>query len=145
MSGYGKLQTLEICLCELLASKTHNIFNLRNKITKKNVVLLIFIFLHGKNLHHLILLRIWHKTFQVIGCGRLYLNWRHTLRPNARPCYVGWGETTRTLISWRQGYCHPTRNECMGWYAQIMLCQHLPLLFLLSEQNPFNVYVLSNH
>ena len=26
----------------------------------------------------------------------------------------GWGETTCTLIPWRQGFKHPTRNECMG-------------------------------
>ena len=31
----------------------------------------------------------------------------------------GWGERTRTLIPWRQGFRHPTRNECMHWFAQI--------------------------
>jgi hypothetical protein len=48
----------------------------------------------------------------------------------------GWGEPTRTLVSWRQGFRHPTRNECMGWFAQIginiicywMFSQHLPCL-----------------
>jgi hypothetical protein len=24
----------------------------------------------------------------------------------------------RTLVSWRQGLRHPTRNECMSWFAQ---------------------------
>jgi hypothetical protein len=31
----------------------------------------------------------------------------------------GWGEPTRTLVPWRQGFRHPKRNECMGWFAQI--------------------------
>ena len=32
----------------------------------------------------------------------------------------GWGEPIRTLVFWRQGSRHhPTRNECMGWFAQI--------------------------
>jgi hypothetical protein len=26
----------------------------------------------------------------------------------------GWGEPTYTLVSWRQGFRHPARNECMG-------------------------------
>jgi hypothetical protein len=56
MSSYGKLQTLLICLGQLLASKNHINFNYRNKITKKIVVLLNSIFLHGTNLHCLILL-----------------------------------------------------------------------------------------
>ena len=29
------------------------------------------------------------------------------------------GEPTHTLAPWRQGFRHPTRNECMGWFAQI--------------------------
>ena len=33
---------------------------------------------------------------------------------------LGWGEPTRTLVSWRQGFRHPTRNKCMGWFAQIL-------------------------
>jgi hypothetical protein len=36
MSGYDKLWTLAICLGQLLASKIHGNFNLRNKITVKN-------------------------------------------------------------------------------------------------------------
>ena len=31
----------------------------------------------------------------------------------------GRGEPTHTLFPWRQGCRHPTRNECMGWFAQI--------------------------
>ena len=30
-----------------------------------------------------------------------------------------WGEPTCTLVPWRQGFRHPTRNECMGLFAQI--------------------------
>ena len=33
--------------------------------------------------------------------------------------FQGWDGTTRTLLPWRQGFRHPTRNECMGWFAQI--------------------------
>ena len=36
-------------------------------------------------------------------------------------CHVqqGWGETTCILVPWKQGFRYPTRNECMGWFAQI--------------------------
>ena len=30
----------------------------------------------------------------------------------------GWGEPTGTLVPWRQGFRHPTKNECMSWFAQ---------------------------
>jgi hypothetical protein len=56
MSGYGKLYILIICSSQILALKIHSIFNLRNKITGKFVVILISIFLHEENLHHLMLL-----------------------------------------------------------------------------------------
>ena len=45
------LETLEIIgnmFGQLLASKTHRISNLRNKITEKFAILLMSIFLHGK-------------------------------------------------------------------------------------------------
>ena len=47
--------TLDIVVCsgELLAWKIQKDFNLRNKITEKFAVLMISIFLHMKNLHHL--------------------------------------------------------------------------------------------
>ena len=32
---------------------------------------------------------------------------------------AGWSEPTCTLVLWRQGLRHPTRNECVGWFAQI--------------------------
>ena len=42
----------------------------------------------------------------------------HTLVPCWTP--KPWlGETTRTLIIWRQGLRHLTRNVYMGWFAQI--------------------------
>ena len=44
-----------------------------------------------------------------------------------RPLWGGWGKPTRTLVSWRQGFRHPTRNECMGWYAQILWGETEPL------------------
>ena len=31
---------------------------------------------------------------------------------------AGWGETTRTLDPWKQGFLHPTWNEYMGWFAR---------------------------
>jgi hypothetical protein len=30
---------------------------------------------------------------------------------------MGWGKTTRTLVPWRHGGSHPTRNQCMGQFA----------------------------
>ena len=45
----------------LLASKIHISFILMNKITNKNEILSISIFLHKTNLHHLILLQNWSK------------------------------------------------------------------------------------
>jgi hypothetical protein len=30
----------------------------------------------------------------------------------------GWGRPTPTLVPWRQGFRHPTRNECRCWSAQ---------------------------
>ena len=32
---------------------------------------------------------------------------------------LGWGDPTHTLVPWRHGFKHQTRNECMGWFAQI--------------------------
>ena len=29
----------------------------------------------------------------------------------------GWGETTRTLVPWKHDCNHPTKNQCMGWFA----------------------------
>ena len=40
---------------------------------------------------------------------------------NMLPVHLGWGEPTRTLVLWRQGFRHSTRNECLGWFAQIVL------------------------
>ena len=48
MSSYGKLQTLVICLGQLLVSKIHSNFNSRNKIAKQFAILVISILLHGK-------------------------------------------------------------------------------------------------
>ena len=33
----------------------------------------------------------------------------------------GWGEPTCVIVSWRQGFRCSTRNECMGWFAQVRL------------------------
>ena len=30
--------------------------------------------------------------------------------------FGGWGEPKCTLVLWRQGFRHLTRNECMGWF-----------------------------
>ena len=45
MNGYDKLQTLIICLDQLLASKIHKKIKFRKKITIKSAILLISIFL----------------------------------------------------------------------------------------------------
>jgi hypothetical protein len=56
MSGYGKLQPLAVHTGQLLASKFHSIFDLKDKFEKKITTLLFSIFLRGKKLHCLILL-----------------------------------------------------------------------------------------
>ena len=66
MSGYGKLYTLVICLDQLLGSKNHNNFDLRNTTTKEIAVLAVSIYLHGKRVHHVILLKIQHLD-QLLG------------------------------------------------------------------------------
>ena len=57
-----------------MASKTHNKFNLRNKITENVVALVISIFLRGFILHHLILLHIFVESLKqlVMGTSILY-------------------------------------------------------------------------
>jgi hypothetical protein len=61
-----------MCLDQLLTSKLHNIFNLRNRITKKIAILLDFyLSLPGKHLHRIKLLHIWRRVSLVIGYGRL--------------------------------------------------------------------------
>ena len=52
-----------------LASKIHNNFNFKIKITKKLTILLISISLHRGNLHCLILLHMWCTISQVIVMG----------------------------------------------------------------------------
>lgn len=32
-----------------------------------------------------------------------------------------WGELICTLVPWRQGFRHPIMNECVGWFAQIIV------------------------
>ena len=51
------------------------------------------------------------------------------------------GEPTRTLVPWRQGNRHPTRNECMGWFAQILLTQSFHLFPKVTTINK-EVFVL---
>ena len=67
MSTCSKFYKLVICSRQPLASKIHNISNLRNKLNENFVILLISILLHGKVLHRLILLQICYKISQVIG------------------------------------------------------------------------------
>ena len=43
----------------------------------------------------------------------------------------GWDEPTRMLLPWSQGFGHPTRNECMGWFTQIYNQISTRLNFLL--------------
>ena len=51
----------------------------------------------------------------MLGRGRGGL--AHT---NTMPPLGGWDEPIRTLVPLRQGFMrHPTRNKCMGWFAQI--------------------------
>ena len=44
------------------------------------------------------------------------------------PWNIGWDKPTCTLVSWKQGFRHPTRNKCMGWFAQISNILRMMLL-----------------
>ena len=81
---------LVICLDQLLASKSHTSFNLRNKITEKFVGLLISIFLHGIFVHCLILLPTWRRISQVIDYGWLYFS-VHAFRASGILKVAKWG------------------------------------------------------
>ena len=45
------------------------------------------------------------------------LRWPATNTPTLEE---DWGEPNHASVAWRQGFRHPTRNECMGWLAQIL-------------------------
>ena len=49
--------------------------------------------------------------------------------------HFGWGKPTRALFPWRQGFRHPTRNECMGWFAQILHSYKEQTLYQPGEGN----------
>ena len=53
----------------------------------------------------------------------------------------GWGEPTRTLVPWRQEFGHPTRNECMDWFVQIIL-NHIDSRMILPRYG--NSYIEPN-
>ena len=42
----------------------------------------------------------------------------------------GWSEITRTLVPWRQGYNHPIKNRCLGWFALPTIDQGLKTKYL---------------
>ena len=54
LTSFDKVWTLVISSSQLLTSKIHNNFSLRNKITVNFIVLMICHFLNGIHLHHLI-------------------------------------------------------------------------------------------
>ena len=58
-----------------------------------------------------------HCTLLLQGNSLLTPSWC-TSTWSHKPC-DNWGEPTRTVVPWRQGFRHSTRNECMGWFAQI--------------------------
>ena len=47
--------------------------------------------------------------------------------------YGGWGKPICTLVPWRQGFRHPTRNECIGWFAQLLCGGHTRSKILVLE------------
>ena len=65
-----------------------------------------------------VLYTITPSLHQKQGCGYVMLSW---VQVNVFITLTkGLGETTRTLVPWRQGFRHLTRNECMGWFAQTL-------------------------
>ena len=88
----------------------------------------------------------WLSGLSLVGSlllGSCYFLCGGVTHPRGSPSLSkGWGDTTCTLIPWRQGFRHSTRNECMGWFAQILLkWARLPWFFvhwlfdLLSPKN----------
>ena len=56
--------------------------------------------------------------------------WVGTNKGSNTSYMLGWGEPIHTLVSWRQGFKHSTKNECMGWFVQIIYVA-VPNLYLL--------------
>jgi hypothetical protein len=53
------------------------------------------------------------------------------------------GKPTRALVPWRQGFRHPVRNECIGWFAQIS--KKWLLLFSLVLRNGWEEQISTKH
>ena len=56
--------------------------------------------------------------------GKVYLTGEHASEVeqyyDAPLLNVAWtNQPVHVLVPWRQGFKHPTRNKCMGWFAQI--------------------------
>ena len=66
--------------------------------------------------------------------------------------WEGWGKPARTLVSWRQGFKHPTKNECMvgspkssgnSWESWCVTLVQIP--HQSSEQRPCKAHGEANH
>ena len=129
-----KLSSFQICVemsfcfaCELSSSKKQvqesNIFD-TSKLT------LVFANAHGREsedpsstpMEHPFSKSIVKKNSHL---GSIYLPYHMNKVSNQdathmfRPWLSKPGQPTNTLVPWRQGFRHRTRNECMGWFAQI--------------------------
>ena len=91
----------------------------------------------------------WYKLENIIATSVFFVH-RREWSP-----FAGQSEPTRTLISWKQGFRHPTRNEYMDWFAQIPFtlalimvyqasrsCQFLPFERWAHLQIPFGCHML---
>ena len=58
----------------------------------------------------------WHYTYLLEASV-----WFQKVKVEVSKWLHGWGKPNRTLVPWRQRFRRPTRNECMGWFAQIKL------------------------
>ena len=56
---------------------------------------------------------LWKLILRSLGCTMRSLTY-HSNMLDFEPPPPSWGATTHTLVPWRQGFRHPTRNECMG-------------------------------
>ena len=95
----------------IILSVPHNIV-----MNMNNVMHMLVTYFHMNNIHITP-----YNWVEVIVTPQISSQWYIVYFQNLHKHYStmwvgsGWGMTTRTLVPWRQGCSHPTRNRCMGW------------------------------
>ena len=124
----------------IILSVPHNIV-----MNMNNVMHMLVTYFHMNNIHITP-----YNWVEVIATPQISSQWYIVYFQNLHKHYStmwvgsGWGMTTRTLVPWRQGCSHPTRNRCMGWvfsprqFHGFGTCQ----LYLCSPPSQSNEYYL---